>query len=152
MHGSTSTPGNGTNELWYTVPYHSQRNNTRNISMVWINAYTRKKKSKGRVNVELRSRPPSPTPAARAASCGRSCEKSRHFFSTRFPSEVPQVERQKNILGTINIIFINNGKYFIECGRWSRRYDASLGSCISMLSLGIRIQSTRNLCTNDDDS
>ena len=26
--------GNGTNELWYTVPYHLQPNDIRNVSMV----------------------------------------------------------------------------------------------------------------------
>ena len=39
VHRSASTQGNGTGELFYTISYHVQRYNTRNISMVYT--YTR---------------------------------------------------------------------------------------------------------------
>ena len=40
VHRSTSTQGNGTKELRYTIPKHLKPTNTRNISMV--HTYTRK--------------------------------------------------------------------------------------------------------------
>ena len=48
-HGSIipEREGNGTNELWYTVPYHLQPNNTRNTPIVLF-VHSKKRKRKGK--------------------------------------------------------------------------------------------------------
>ena len=42
VHRSTSTQGNGANELWYTIPYRLQYNDTRNMSIV--HTYTQERR------------------------------------------------------------------------------------------------------------
>ena len=43
-HRSTGNQGGGTNEPWCTLPYHPQRNNTRNTSIVLRSIYVHPKK------------------------------------------------------------------------------------------------------------
>ena len=48
--------GNGTNELWYTIPYHFQPNSTMNISMVLYLVCTLEKSGKTKIKEERKQR------------------------------------------------------------------------------------------------
>ena len=54
-HRSTSTQGNGTSELWHTIPYDFQGNDARNISVAYT--YTGKRRSLRRTGSDLTQKP-----------------------------------------------------------------------------------------------